>query len=61
MGFLAHTGFDGILLDVEQSGLVLGGRLDVLGMEVMAPKVAIGAAKSVHETGMVALQMLHES
>ena len=61
MGFLAHTGFDGILFDVEQGGLILSGRLDVLGLEMMAPKVAIGAPKSVHETGMVALQMLHES
>ena len=28
---------------------------------MMAPKVAIGASKAVHETSMVALQMLHES
>ena len=33
----------------------------MLGLEVMTPKVAIGAPKSVHETGMVALEMLHES
>lgn len=55
MGFLGHAGFDGILFDMEQGGLVLGGRLDV------TPKVAIGAPKAIHETGMVALQVLHES
>ena len=61
MGFLAHPGCDGILFDVEQGGLVLGGRVNVLGLEMISPKVAIGAPKSVHETGMVALQVLHES
>lgn len=61
MGCFADTGHDGVLLDVEQGCLVLGRGGNVLGLEVVAPKVPIGMSQAIHVSGMIALQMLHQA
>lgn len=61
MGLFANAGHDGVLFDIEQGRLVLGRGGNVLGLEVIPPKVPIGASQAIHIAGMIALQVLHQA
>jgi hypothetical protein len=57
----AEAGGNWILFDVEQSIAILAGAFDWFGVEVVTPEVAVGAAESVDEAGVVALEVLHQA
>lgn len=61
VGFAAESGSDGVLFDVEERGAVLAWGCNVLGVKVITPEVAFGAAEPVDEAGVLALEVLHEA
>jgi len=61
VGLFDQVGGGGVLFDVEERGAVLGGGLDGLGVEMVAPEVAGESFGLMDFAGVVGLEVLHEA